>query len=150
MKTAQNPTIPDKRFEAVTGKVVEFPGNAEKRGAAMKLIRTEDAAGHILCRDMTQIIKGEYKDARLRKGHKVTPVDIPSDAVSFGGGAYTARVSRVTRDLNVTSVVLCPERDTDAVPLCVTADASAAFPGVGESVSFDLTAEKCLCYRKPE
>ena len=43
----------------------------------MKLIRTEDAAGHILCHDMTQIIKGEYKDARFRKGHKVTPEDIP-------------------------------------------------------------------------
>ena len=79
-----------------------------------------------------------------------TVVAVPSDAVSFGGGAYTARVSRVTRDLKVTSVVLCPERNTDAVPLCVTADASVAFPGVGESVSFDLAAEKCLSYRKPE
>lgn len=43
----------------------------------MKLIRTEDAVGHVLCHDMTQIIPGEYKDARFRKGHMVTEEDIP-------------------------------------------------------------------------
>ena len=43
----------------------------------MKLIRTQDAVGHVLCHDMTQIIKGEYKDARFRKGHVVTEEDIP-------------------------------------------------------------------------
>lgn len=43
----------------------------------MKLIRTEDAVGHVLCHDMTQIIKDAYKDARFRKGHVVTEEDIP-------------------------------------------------------------------------
>ena len=43
----------------------------------MKCIRTEDAVGHVLCHDLTQIIKDEYKDARFRKGHVVTPEDIP-------------------------------------------------------------------------
>ena len=43
----------------------------------MKLIRTEDAVGHVLCHDMTQIIKDKYKDARFRKGHVVTEEDIP-------------------------------------------------------------------------
>lgn len=43
----------------------------------MKQIRTEDAVGHVLCHDLTQIIKGEYKDARFRKGHVVQPEDIP-------------------------------------------------------------------------
>ena len=43
----------------------------------MKLIRTEDAVGHVLCHDMTQIIPGEYKDARFRKGHIVAAEDIP-------------------------------------------------------------------------
>ena len=43
----------------------------------MKLIRAQDAVGHVLCHDMTQIIKGEYKDARFRKGHVVTEEDIP-------------------------------------------------------------------------
>ena len=38
----------------------------------MKLIKTEDAVGHVLCHDMTQIIKGVTKDARFRKGHVVT------------------------------------------------------------------------------
>ena len=43
----------------------------------MKLIKTEDAVGHVLCHDMTQIIKDQYKDARFRKGHVVTEADIP-------------------------------------------------------------------------
>lgn len=43
----------------------------------MKLIKTEDAVGHVLCHDMTQIIKGVTKDARFRKGHIVTEEDIP-------------------------------------------------------------------------
>ena len=43
----------------------------------MKLIKTEDAVGHVLCHDMTQIIKDQYKDARFRKGHVVQPEDIP-------------------------------------------------------------------------
>lgn len=33
--------------------------------------------GHVLCHDMTQIIKDAYKDARFRKGHVVTAEDIP-------------------------------------------------------------------------
>ena len=43
----------------------------------MKLIRTEDAVGHVLCHDMTQIIRGVTKDALFRKGHVVTEEDIP-------------------------------------------------------------------------
>lgn len=43
----------------------------------MKLIDTRDAVGHVLCHDLTQIIPGVTKDARLRKGHVVAPEDIP-------------------------------------------------------------------------
>lgn len=43
----------------------------------MKEIKTVDATGHILCHDMTRIVKGEEKDARFRKGHVVTAEDIP-------------------------------------------------------------------------
>ena len=43
----------------------------------MRLIKTEDTVGHVLCHDMTQIIKDQYKDARFRKGHVVTEEDIP-------------------------------------------------------------------------
>lgn len=43
----------------------------------MKLIKTVDAVGQVLCHDMTQIIPGKYKDARFRKGHIVTEEDIP-------------------------------------------------------------------------
>lgn len=43
----------------------------------MKLVKTEDAVGCVLCHDMTQIIKGVTKDAVFRKGHIVTEADIP-------------------------------------------------------------------------
>ncbi len=43
----------------------------------MKLIKTEDAVGHVLCHDITQIIPGVVKDAVFRKGHIVTQEDIP-------------------------------------------------------------------------
>lgn len=43
----------------------------------MKLIKTENAVGHVLCHDITQIIKGVTKDAVFCKGHIVTEEDIP-------------------------------------------------------------------------
>ena len=43
----------------------------------MKRIRTEDAVGHVLCHDLTRIVKGEFKDAQFRKGHVVQAEDIP-------------------------------------------------------------------------
>ncbi len=43
----------------------------------MKLLKTEEAVGHILCHDLTQIIVGVTKDARFRKGHVVRQEDIP-------------------------------------------------------------------------
>lgn len=43
----------------------------------MKLVNTEDAVGHVLCHDLTQIIKDVKKDAVFRKGHVVTKEDIP-------------------------------------------------------------------------
>lgn len=46
-------------------------------GVAMKLVETQNAVGHVLCHDMTQIIPGVTKDARFRKGHIVTEEDIP-------------------------------------------------------------------------
>ena len=52
----------------------------------MKLIRTEDAVGHVLCHDLTQIIKDQYKDARFRKGHVVTAGGHPGAAL-HGQGA---------------------------------------------------------------
>lgn len=43
----------------------------------MKLIKTEEAVGQVLCHDITQIIPGVVKDAVFRKGHIVTQEDIP-------------------------------------------------------------------------
>lgn len=44
---------------------------------AVKRIETKNAVGHVLCHDMTQIIRGVTKDARFCKGHVVTEEDIP-------------------------------------------------------------------------
>ncbi len=43
----------------------------------MKLMKTEDAIGQVLCHDITQIIPGVTKDAVFRKGHIITEEDIP-------------------------------------------------------------------------
>ena len=43
----------------------------------MKYIKTEEAAGHVLCHDITQIIPGRFKGTAFRKGHIVTAEDIP-------------------------------------------------------------------------
>lgn len=43
----------------------------------MKLMKTEEAVGQILCHDITQIIPGVTKDAVFRKGHVITEEDIP-------------------------------------------------------------------------
>lgn len=43
----------------------------------MKLMKTEDAVGQVLCHDITQIIKGVTKDAVFRKGHVIREEDIP-------------------------------------------------------------------------
>ena len=43
----------------------------------MKLMKTEEAVGQVLCHDITQIIKGVTKDAVFRKGHVIKEEDIP-------------------------------------------------------------------------
>ena len=43
----------------------------------MKSIRTVDAVGHVLCHDITQIIRGVTKNARFRKGDIIREEDIP-------------------------------------------------------------------------
>ena len=43
----------------------------------MQKINVEDAVGTVLCHDLTQIIPGQMKDARFRKGHVIKEEDIP-------------------------------------------------------------------------
>ncbi|MCR4706131.1 MAG: molybdopterin-binding protein [Lachnospiraceae bacterium] len=42
----------------------------------MKLVKTIDAVGHVLCHDITQIIPGKSKGPVFKKGHIVTEEDI--------------------------------------------------------------------------
>lgn len=43
----------------------------------MKLMKTQDAVGQVLCHDITQIIKGVTKGPVFKKGHIITREDIP-------------------------------------------------------------------------
>ena len=43
----------------------------------MKLMKTVDAVGQVLCHDITQIIKDEVKGPVFRKGHIIREADIP-------------------------------------------------------------------------
>lgn len=43
----------------------------------MKIIKTTQAVGHVLCHDITQIIKGVSKDVVFKKGHVIKAEDIP-------------------------------------------------------------------------
>lgn len=43
----------------------------------MKLVKTTEAVGQVLCHDMTQIIPGKFKGPAFRKGHIITEEDIP-------------------------------------------------------------------------
>ena len=43
----------------------------------MKLIKTENAVGHVLCHDITRIIPGKEKGPVFKKGHIVREEDIP-------------------------------------------------------------------------
>ena len=49
----------------------------KKRRSNMKCINTVDAVGHVLCHDITRIVKDVTKDTAFRKGHIVTEEDIP-------------------------------------------------------------------------
>ena len=43
----------------------------------MKQVNVQDAVGTVLAHDLTQIIPGEYKGPKFRKGHEITEDDIP-------------------------------------------------------------------------
>lgn len=43
----------------------------------MKMIKTTQAVGHVLCHDITQIIRGVTKDVAFKKGHIIKEEDIP-------------------------------------------------------------------------
>lgn len=73
----------------------------------MKLIKTTEAIGHVLCHDLTQIIPGEFKGARFRKGHVVTEEDIP---VLLSMGKENLYIFELNEDMvheNDAAEVLC-------------------------------------------
>jgi len=43
----------------------------------MREVRVQDAVGTVLCHDITEIVRGERKGARFRKGDIIRPEDVP-------------------------------------------------------------------------
>ena len=43
----------------------------------MKIVRTEDAVGMVLCHDVTEIVKDARKGPAFRKGHIIRKEDVP-------------------------------------------------------------------------
>ena len=43
----------------------------------MQEVRVQDAVGMILCHDITEIVRGERKGARFRKGDVIRAEDVP-------------------------------------------------------------------------
>ena len=55
-----------------------------KEGSVVKKIETIHAVGHVLCHDVTQIIKDKTKGPVFREGHIVTEEDIPEFLAELG------------------------------------------------------------------
>ena len=71
-------------------------------------------------------------------------VAIPDEAVCLPEGPYTAVVQRVVRDLHATVVLLRPvDGGEETLLRAVLPEGTTA--AAGETVRFDLLAEKCLC-----
>ena len=95
----------------------------------MKLIKTEDAVGQVLCHDLTRIVPGEFKGPQFRKGHIVTPEDIPM-LLSMTGGSLACTVRSVTRGRLSASVLLLPDGGGTDAMLCAELPRDAAIaPG---------------------
>lgn len=48
-----------------------------RKEPGMKYIKTTEAAGHVLCHDVTQILPGKFKGPAFKKGHIIKEEDIP-------------------------------------------------------------------------
>ena len=73
----------------------------------MKLIKTTEAVGHVLCHDLTQIIPEEYKGARFKKGHVVTEADIPVLLSMGKENLYIFELDKEMLHENDAAAVLC-------------------------------------------
>lgn len=49
----------------------------------MDVVKVEEAVGHVLCHDITQIIPGKFKGIAFKKGHIIVPEDI-SELLKLG------------------------------------------------------------------
>lgn len=98
----------------------------------MKLIKTTEAIGQMLCHDMTQILPGQFKGARFKKGHIIQEEDIPV-LLSIGKEhIYVWEVNENTLHENEAAEILAN--------LCTHQDPSFSFSEVKEG-KIEIIAE---------
>jgi len=73
----------------------------------MKLMKTEDAVGQMLCHDITQIIPGVKKGPVFKKGHIITEEDIPVLQSVGKNNVYIWEVDDTMMHENDAAEVLC-------------------------------------------
>lgn len=96
----------------------------------MKLIRTQDAVGQVLCHDITQIIPGQFKGPVFRKGHIIQPEDIPVLLSVGKEHLYVWENDETKLHENEAAQILCE--------LCQNAHMTASEPKEGK---IELTAD---------
>ena len=83
----------------------------------MKEIETIHAEGHVICHDITVIIKDEIKDTAFRKGHIVTKEDIPK--LLFLGKDHLYVWEKVNPPLNFQTIPVIPMHRFIKIPLLI-------------------------------
>ena len=104
---------------------------------SMKLVKTADSTGHILCHDMTEIVPGKSKGTRFRRGHVIKPEDIP---VLLDIGKEQLYVWETEQDTHGTSGMLHEEDGVERLCLFCRGEHIRAAP-VREA-KIELFAEK--------
>ncbi len=97
----------------------------------MRLIKTQDAVGQVLCHDITQIIRGVSKGPVFRKGHIIRPEDIPVLLSVGKDNIYVWENDETMLHENEAAEIL---RD-----MCISEGMSASEPKEGK---IELTAER--------
>ena len=97
----------------------------------MRLIKTQDAVGQVLCHDITQIIRGVSKGPVFRKGHIIRPEDIPVLLSVGKDNIYVWENDETMLHENEAAEIL---RD-----MCISEGMSASEPREGK---IELTAER--------
>lgn len=98
----------------------------------MKCVKTEEAVGHVLCHDITEIVPGVFKGAAFKKGHIVTAEDVPK-LLSLGkenlyvwekkeGFLHEDEAAYILRDVCINKNMSASEPKEGKIRICADTD----------------------------